>query len=108
MTDTSVVRAVNALTGRWARAAVTDDEGTVFTGAGVWPLLALLAGAADGPARGELEGALGVGAEGADGATALGRAAVEALAAIDGVDAATGLWTRHDLPVRSAWEAELP
>jgi len=105
MADTSVVRAVNALTGRWARAAVTDDEGTVFTGAGVWPLLALLAGAAGGPARGELEAALGVGA---DGATALGRAAVEALAAIDGVDAATGLWTRHDLPMRPAWEAELP
>jgi serine protease inhibitor len=105
MTETTVVRAVNALTGRWARAAVPGDEGTVFTGAGVWPLLALLAGAADGPARGELAGALGIGA---DGATALGREAVEAMGAIDGVAAATGLWTRHDLPVHPGWEAELP
>ncbi|MFI0774378.1 serpin family protein [Streptomyces sp. NPDC021212] len=105
MTDATAVGAVNALTGRWARAAVSGEESTVLTGAGAWPLLALLAGAAGGPARGELEDALGVGA---DGATALGREIVEALDAMDGVAAATGLWTRHDLPVRPAWEAELP
>ncbi|WP_055557426.1 serpin family protein [Streptomyces sp. NBRC 110028] len=108
MTDATAVGAVNALTGRWARAAVSGAESTVLTGAGAWPLLALLAGAAGGPARGELEDALGVGAGGAAGATALGREAVEAMAAMDGVAAATGLWTRHDLPVRPEWEAELP
>ena len=105
MTDATAAGAVNALTGRWARAAVSGEESTVLTGAGAWPLLALLAGAAGGPARGELEDALGVGA---DGATALGREAVEALDAMDGVAAATGLWSRHDLPVRPEWEAELP
>lgn len=105
MTDATAVGAVNALTGRWVRAAVSGEESTVLTGAGAWPLLALLAGAAGGPARGELEGALGVGA---DGATALGREVVGAMDAMDGVAAATGLWTRHDLPVRPEWEAELP
>lgn len=101
----TAIGAVNALTGRWVRAVVSGAESTALTGAGAWPLLALLAGAADGPARGELESALGVGA---DGATALGREVVEAMGAMDGVAAATGLWTRHDLPVRPEWEAQLP
>ncbi|MCX5423370.1 hypothetical protein [Streptomyces sp. NBC_00078] len=36
----SAVRAVNALTARWAAGA---DRGTVFSAAGVWPQLAFLA-----------------------------------------------------------------
>ncbi|MBI0296451.1 hypothetical protein JBE04_18760 [Streptomyces sp. PRKS01-29] len=104
MIDATAVRAVNALTARWARAVVAD-QGTVFAATGVWPLLALLAGGADGPARQELEGALGVAA---DGATALGGGLLGALDAMDGVHAATGLWTRQDLPVRPEWEAALP
>ncbi|WP_431772894.1 serpin family protein [Streptomyces cucumeris] len=104
MLDAHAIRAVNTLSARWAREAVAD-EGTVFTGAGVWALLALLAGGSGGPARAELEGALGVSA---DGATELGRDLVGTLAAMDGVDAATGLWTRQDLPIRPEWEAELP
>ncbi|MET8009802.1 serpin family protein [Streptomyces sp. NPDC005271] len=102
--DAKAVRGVNAMTAAWSRAAV-KDEGTVFAAAGVWPLLALLAGAAGGPARAELERALGTGA---DGATTLGREVIEALAGLEGVDAATGLWTRQELPVRPEWEAELP
>ncbi|MEU4895931.1 serpin family protein [Streptomyces sp. NPDC044780] len=104
MIDATTVRAVNAMTARWARATATDG-GTVFTAAGVWPLLALLAGGADGPARRELEGALGVGA---DAAGALGGEALGAMAAMAGVDAATGLWTHQDLPIRPEWEATLP
>src|SRR4051794_18229378 len=106
MTDaTAAAGAVNALTGRWARAAVSGAESTVLTGAGAWPLLALLAGAAGGPARGEVEGALGVGG---GGARARGRGVVRAMDGRDGVTAATGRWTRHALPVRAEWEAELP
>ncbi|MFD5410259.1 proteinase inhibitor I4 serpin, partial [Streptomyces nojiriensis] len=47
----STVRAVNRLTARWAAAAHTPDgnTGTVFTAAGLWPLLALLAGGSGGP-----------------------------------------------------------
>ncbi|WP_262700825.1 MULTISPECIES: serpin family protein [Streptomyces] len=104
MIDATAVEAVNTLTARWARAVVAD-EGTAFAASGVWPLLALLAGGADGPARQELEGALGVRA---DGATALGGQTLGALDAMEGVHAATGLWTRQDLPIRPEWEAELP
>ncbi|MGV9853287.1 serpin family protein [Streptomyces sp. NPDC003442] len=104
MIDATAVRAVNTLTARWARAAVAD-EGTAFAATGVWPLLALLTGGAGGPARQELEGALGVGA---DGAAALGGQLLGSLDAMDGVHAATGLWTRQELPIRPEWEAALP
>ncbi|RKT02722.1 serpin (serine protease inhibitor) [Streptomyces sp. 3211.6] len=95
----STVRAVNRLTARWAEAH-GGDAGTVFTAAGVWPLLAPLADGAAGPARTELAEALGMPAERAAGA------ARELLAALDGVRglrAATGLWTRADLPLEAAW-----
>ncbi|MFD5142149.1 serpin family protein [Streptomyces sp. NPDC058401] len=101
---TQTVRAVNALTSRWAGHAA-DGTGTVFTAAGVWPLLALLADGAAGPARSELEEALGISA-----GTAAG-AARELLASLDGVRglrAATGLWTRRDLPLEAAWSDRLP
>ncbi|MFI9201046.1 serpin family protein [Streptomyces sp. NPDC053048] len=107
---TETVRSVNALTADWARIAVREGDrpgqGTVFSAAGVWPLLALLAGGAHGPARGELHGALGI--ADAHSATALGRQVIEALQAMDGVDAATGLWTRAELPVRPVWRSWLP
>ncbi|MEU1544144.1 hypothetical protein [Nocardia sp. NPDC005745] len=54
----SHVGAANALTARWCAAAGERDF--VVSGAGVWPLLALLASAADGPARDELSTAIGV------------------------------------------------
>ncbi|WKX73291.1 serpin family protein [Streptomyces sp. XD-27] len=106
------VRAVNQLTGDWARIAVDKapdgvDGGTVFSSAGVWPLLAVLAGGANGPARGELEAAVGL--AGSVSPLAQGRAVIEALDAMDGVAAATGLWIRQGLvPVRRAWETALP
>ncbi|MFD8145948.1 serpin family protein [Streptomyces sp. NPDC059708] len=95
----STVRAVNRLTARWA-AAHDGDAGTVFTAAGVWPLLAPLADGAAGPARAELAQALGLPADRA------AQAARELLAGLDGVRglrAATGLWTRADLPLEAAW-----
>ncbi|MFF4366895.1 serpin family protein [Streptomyces sp. NPDC001594] len=99
----STVRAVNRLTARWAEAH-GGDAGTVFTAAGVWPLLAPLADGAAGPARAELAEALGLPAERAAGA------ARELLAALDGIRglrAATGLWTRADLPLETAWREQL-
>ncbi|MFZ3495239.1 serpin family protein [Streptomyces sp. 5.8] len=107
--DNSTVEAVNRLTARWAArwpAQPADAaEGTVFTAAGLWPLLALLADGADDPARTELEQALGIPAETA------AEAARELLAALDGVRglrAATGVWARRDLPLEAAWSARLP
>ncbi|WFB06665.1 hypothetical protein LRS74_06120 [Streptomyces sp. LX-29] len=108
MLATETIRSVNELTGWWARSAVPKAaEGTVFSAAGVWPLLALLAGGADGRARGELHGALSI--AGADSASARGRELIEALGAMEGVAAATGLWTRAErVPLRPVWAAALP
>ncbi|MFE2323158.1 serpin family protein [Streptomyces sp. NPDC059385] len=101
----STVRAVNRLTRQWAARTPAGDRGTVFTAAGVWPLLALLADGADGAAREELAGALGMSAESAAGA------ARELLAALDGVrglQATTGLWNREELPLEETWSGQLP
>ncbi|WP_331283882.1 serpin family protein [Streptomyces sp. H39-S7] len=103
--DTATVRAVNALTARWAAAAVTPGKGTALSAVGVWPLLAFLAGAADGPARDELEQALGVPA---DDAIEHGRALLEVLGAADGIDAALGVWTKREVPLRGDWLDRLP
>ncbi|MEW2624860.1 serpin family protein [Streptomyces sp. NPDC048106] len=100
--DGAVVRAVNGLTTRWG---TTARGGTVFSAAGVWPLLALLADGAAGPARQELADALGVPA---DQAAATARELLAALGSVSGLDAALGLWTHHGLLLREEWRAELP
>ncbi|MFF1409196.1 serpin family protein [Streptomyces sp. NPDC058289] len=102
---TQTVRAVNALTSRWAGRAVTGDEGTVLTAAGVWPLLALLADGAAGPARSELEQALGIPA---DTAVDAAREFLTALDGVRGLRAATGFWAARDLLLEEAWSARLP
>ncbi|MFE1827329.1 serpin family protein [Streptomyces yangpuensis] len=104
-TSGTTVRAVNHLTARWASRAASGAGGTVFTAAGVWPLLALLADGAGGPAREELAQALGVPAEDAAGAA---RDLLTALAGVRGLSAATGLWTKADLPLKDGWSAQLP
>ncbi|MCB5169053.1 serpin family protein [Streptomyces bambusae] len=101
----ATVRAVNGLTAHWAGAAVTGEQGTVLTAAGVWPLLALLADGAGGPARGELAAAVGLPADGA--ATAAGDF-LAGLGRVPGLVTATGLWTRHDLPLSEGWTGRLP
>jgi serine protease inhibitor len=100
--DAGAVRAVNALTRRWAS---TAQDGTVFSAAGVWPLLAFLADGAAGPARAELAEALGVPADRAAGAA---RELLAALASVTGLDAALGLWTHQGLTPREEWRAGLP
>lgn len=101
--STPHVGAVNDLTARWCAAAGEGDF--VVSGAGLWPLLALLADAADEPARSELEAAIGLPAD-----TAL-QAALRTLDILaDAVDlsAALGIWVRRDLPLRDEWLAALP
>ncbi|MEV0369031.1 serpin family protein [Streptomyces sp. NPDC050636] len=104
MVDATTVRAVNDMTARWARDAV-GERGTVLTAAGVWPLLALLAGPAAGQARKELAEALGTDAEHA---VRAGCDLLAALDAADGVDAALGLWTQRLLALRPEWLGSLP
>ncbi|MEU9087199.1 serpin family protein [Streptomyces sp. NPDC048357] len=101
----STVRAVNQLTTRWAAQAPAGDTSTVFTAAGVWPLLALLADGSDGPARTELAQALGIPAEAAGGAA---RELLAALAGVRGLRTATGLWAAAGLPLEEGWTARLP
>ncbi|MCS0602351.1 serpin family protein [Streptomyces sp. LP11] len=103
-TDGRIVQAVNALTARWA-AATQGQGGTVFSAAGVWPLLAFLADGAAGPARAELAGALGVPADQAAGAA---QELLAALRSVNSLDAALGLWTHQGLPLREEWRAGLP
>ncbi|WP_425424209.1 proteinase inhibitor I4 serpin [Streptomyces chattanoogensis] len=71
----------------------------------LWPLLAFLAHAADGPARAELEDATGLPAAEAAGAA---RGFLEALGSIRGTRAALGLWTRAALPLHARWTSQLP
>lgn len=97
------MNAANALTARWCAAAGEGDF--VVSGAGVWPLLALLAGAADGPARAELGAALGVPAARAH---AGGLEVLDLLAGSDDVSAALGFWVRDDLPIRPQWQESVP
>ncbi|MGJ5753595.1 serpin (serine protease inhibitor) [Streptomyces puniciscabiei] len=97
-----VVRAVNGLTARWAE---TARDGTVFSAAGVWPLLAFLADGAAGPARAELSEAIGLPA---DQAADAARELLGALGALPGVDSAVGLWTRRTVELVPEWRAGLP
>ncbi|WP_239158276.1 serpin family protein [Streptomyces sp. SID13726] len=96
------VRAVNGLTARWAGAS---SGGSACSGAGVWPLLALLADGAHGPARAELARALGVPAEHA---AQVARELLGLMAGIEGLDSAIGLWTGRTLEPREEWTARLP
>ncbi|WP_328929251.1 serpin family protein [Streptomyces sp. NBC_00190] len=103
--DNSTVRAVNRLAKRWAAQAPVKDAGTVFTAAGVWPLLALLADGSAGPARAELAEALGIPAQAAAEAA---RELLAGLGGVRGLQAATGLWTKDELPLKEDWSAKLP
>lgn len=96
------VAAVNALTGAWLARA---DRPGVLSGAGVWPLLAVLAASADEPGRSELASAVGMPA---DDAMAAARLVLDTMVAADGVDAALGIWAQRAAQVREDWRARLP
>lgn len=98
----ATIRAVNDLTARWAGAS---EAGTVFSAAGVWPLLAFLADGAGGAARDELADAVGLAA---DESAAAARELLGAMGRMRGLDSALGLWTKRTLELRERWEAGLP
>ncbi|MGV1004456.1 MAG: serpin family protein [Candidatus Nanopelagicales bacterium] len=97
------VQAANTLTARWCSQLSGEDY--ALSGAGLWPLLALLASAADDPAAAELSAALGRPADAAQ---------QEALEIIDllrgglSTTAALGIWTRKGVPLDEQWAAPLP
>lgn len=97
------VAAANDLTRRWCDAAGTGDF--VLSGCGVWPLLGVLATAANEPARAELAAAVGLSAEDAQ-ESAL-RLLAE-LTAAETVAGALGVWVREDVELRDQWARSLP
>ncbi|MEV6223178.1 hypothetical protein AB0M13_16145 [Nocardia fluminea] len=97
------VRASNALTGRWC--ATFGGEDAVVSGAGLWPLLAVLAGAASGRARDELAAAVGIAA---DQAHAAGLALLKSLDTSREVSTAIGAWVRAGLTLREEWVRSMP
>jgi serine protease inhibitor len=101
--DADVVRAVNELTSRWARAL--PAENTVVAGLGLWPLLALLATGADEPGRAELAAAAGVDPEtGAADAIRL----IEAIEQSADLHAALGVWVQEQLKLAETFDSVMP
>ncbi|WP_280468099.1 serpin family protein [Nocardia cyriacigeorgica] len=97
------VDAANQLTRRWCEVAGAGDF--VVSGAGLWPLLGLLAAAADGPARTELEAAIGMPAETAHSAAL---ELIDTMRYARDLSAALGVWVQRTLPLNSDWLAGLP
>lgn len=93
---------VNQLTAAWL--GRTEGAG-VLSGAGLWPLLAVLAWSADEPGRGELAGAVGLPA---DECMDAARDLLKEVDDLDGVDAALGLWAQEAAEVRPEWRDTLP
>lgn len=98
-----VVQAANTLTARWCARLGTEDF--AVSGAGLWPLLALLASAADDSAGAELAAAFGRPAESGQ------QDALELIDLLRGgisTTAALGLWTREGIPLQEDWSSGLP
>ena len=101
--DADVVQAVNVLTSRWVRTLPPGNS--VVSGLGLWPLLAILATAADEPGRSELAAAVGV-----DPAVAADKA-VDLIATIDGsadLHAALGIWVHEQLKLSESFDSVVP
>ena len=98
------VRASNTLTGRWCALLGDGDGDFVASGAGLWPLLALLASAADEPARADLAVALGSDVAFMHDALDLIRVLREG----GSTTAALGVWARTGTPLREEWASGLP
>lgn len=98
----TVVARANALTSRWARQACQGGS-SVFSGAGAWPLLAILAQGAGGVARDELEHAVGIEAS-------HGIAAAKELmdSMTSSVKLALGLWVASTFPIKDEWRRRVP
>ncbi|MFD3593693.1 serpin family protein [Nocardia sp. NPDC058640] len=97
------VRSSNALTGRWC--ATFEGGDAVVSGAGLWPLLAILASAAAGRARDELAAAVDVPAELAQ---LFGLEMLRSLDASTEVSTALGVWVRAGVPLRREWVDTMP
>lgn len=104
--DAPITAAANALTARWAGALPDDGErSTVFSGAGVWPLLGLLALGAAGRTQAQLTEAFGLDVAQAEGAV---RRLLGLFDASHSMYAACGLWQHADVILNPAWRDSMP
>jgi serine protease inhibitor len=101
--DADVVRAVNELTARWARSL--PDGNTVVSGLGLWPLLAMLATAADEPGRAELAQAAGLPADKGSGQAL---ALIQAIEGSADLHAALGVWVHEQLKLAESFDSVMP
>jgi serine protease inhibitor len=101
--DADVVRAVTDLTARWARTLPAGN--TVVSGLGLWPLLAILATAADEPGRTELAQAAGVDAAAGSGQAL---ALVRAIEGSADLHAALGVWVHEQLKLAETFDSVVP
>ncbi|WP_040836367.1 serpin family protein [Nocardia brevicatena] len=97
------VDTANRLTGRWCELAGKQDF--VLSGAGLWPLLGLLGAAARGPARVELEAAIGMPADTAHSAALR---LLDTMNNAHDLSGALGVWVNRSLPLNSEWLGALP
>lgn len=97
------IAAVNRLTRLWLERY--EGGSGVLSGAGLWPLLAVLAASADEPGRRELADAVALPA---DDAMAAAQLVLSTIDDADGVDAALGIWAQQKAHVRPEWREELP
>lgn len=88
---------VTRLTVRWLR-DLPDDGGTVLSGFGVWPLLAILADLADEPARSELLAVTGSGYAND----------LDQFSGTPDLQVALALWVRPEVPLAPDLDAVLP
>ncbi|MGF6882467.1 serine protease inhibitor [Nocardia sp. GAS34] len=100
----SHVAAANDLTGRWCRRLAASGD-FVLSGCGVWPLLGILADAANDPARSELAAATGIDAAHA---RAAALALLAELAGAQSISAALGAWVSDEIDLREDWVRSLP
>ena len=97
------VRAVNRMTAQWA--SHCQDTSSVFCAPSAWPLIALLADAADGAGRKELEDAVGLsGSESRAAALQI----FSLLRSMTAVRSALGIWVSERFPLEAAWRSGLP
>lgn len=99
-------KAINDLAERWI--ATLPDKPTVFSPAGVWPILAILADAAEGPVADDLKEALCY--HPTDGTRPLEAAikVLDWLRETPGLNGAIGVWIRRTLNVKEEWLERVP
>lgn len=104
------VEGVDAFALRWM-ASLTSNEGTVFSPAGMWPLLAILADVATDEARAGLEAAIVPGSGTAVAPQALTNAAFALLSYLermDGVAVRSGIWVANKVSLRPEFVTSVP